>query len=129
MKLIKGLKTYGGTPLAVVPKELSDEADYLAKFFDLELEQIVVKSRKRELVEARTFLAVYLYEKYKGKYSYRVIGMLIGSRDHSTVSACRRNMNNWLQFEEDLQARWIAFKDFAMSWSFNPRIFNNIPQL
>ena len=76
------------------PKEIS--IDYIQKtvsqYFDIPLEKLKSKSRKRETVQARQ-LAMY-FSKLHTKASLAVIGNKCGNKDHATVlHACKTIKN------------------------------------
>ena len=62
--------------------------DVVSNYFNIELNMIHSKSRKREIVQARQ-VSMFLSKKYTDS-SYSHIGNMIGRRDHATVlHACR----------------------------------------
>ncbi|MCX6256473.1 MAG: chromosomal replication initiator protein DnaA [Bacteroidia bacterium] len=88
-------------------KEIS--IDYIQKivcdFFNLSLEQLQSKTRKREIVQARQ-IAMYFSKNYT-KSSLATIGTQIGVKDHATVLHACRTVNNLLetdrQFRQDVE--------------------------
>ena len=61
-------------------------------YFNLPIEAIQTKSRKREIVQARQ-IAMYFSKKYT-KASLSTIGSEIGNKDHATVLYANRTVNN-----------------------------------
>ena len=93
-------------------RELSIE--YISKvvcdYFDMTVEALQAKTRKREIVQARQ-IAMY-FSKSLTKYSLASIGAQIGSKDHATVlHACKTVNNlkdtdkNFRQFVEDIEKK------------------------
>lgn len=79
-----------GRIVSITPKVITVEKirDMVCDYFDLSVDSISTKSRKREVVQARQ-VAMYL-SKQMTKDSLSSIGMAIGQRDHATVlHACR----------------------------------------
>ncbi|MEM9416801.1 MAG: chromosomal replication initiator protein DnaA [Bacteroidota bacterium] len=92
--------------------------DYIQKtvagHFNVSVESLKSKSRKRELVTARQ-VAMYFIKKYTS-HSLKSIGQYFGGRDHSTVSHALQAIDDLLDTEphfkrsfEDLQ-RKVKFK-------------------
>lgn len=75
--------------------------DYLHKvvteYFNISLESIKSKTRKREIVIAR-HVAMYLAKQYTN-HSLQFIGDYCGGRDHSTVLHAIQTINNMLSTE------------------------------
>lgn len=68
-------------------------------------EQIVTRSRKRFLVEAR-FVITYMLHKFHGKVlTYRQISEVIGKNDHTYVCYAINKINDWSRHDEDLKNR------------------------
>lgn len=74
----------------VKPTEISVDKikDVVSAYFNMEVDDMLQKSRKREIVQARQ-IAMFLAKHYT-KQSLAFIGMSIGGRDHATVlHACK----------------------------------------
>ena len=75
--------------------------DYIQKtvaaYYNISLEELKSKSRKRELVTARQ-VAMYFVKKYTS-YSLKSIGHYFGGRDHSTVIHALQAVNDMLDTE------------------------------
>lgn len=93
-------------------RELSIE--YISKvvcdYFNMPVESIQTKTRKREIVQARQ-ITMY-FSKTLTKYSLASIGAQIGNKDHATVlHACKTVSNlkdtdkNFRQFMEDIEKK------------------------
>jgi chromosomal replication initiator protein len=93
-------------------RELSIE--YISKvvcdYFNMPVESLQVKTRKREIVQARQ-IAMF-FSKSLTKYSLASIGAQIGNKDHATVlHACKTVTNlkdtdkNFRQFVEDIEKK------------------------
>jgi len=68
-------------------------------------EQMVKKSRKRYLVEAR-FVVTYFIHKFHGKVlTYNQISQVIGKNDHTYVCYALNKSNDWSKHDEDLRNR------------------------
>ena len=68
--------------------DLDQIQDIVGKYFDIPLDELISKSRKKDIVQARQ-LAMYFCNKYT-EDSLKVIGKYFGKRDHSTViHACK----------------------------------------
>ncbi|GHT03442.1 chromosomal replication initiator protein DnaA [Bacteroidia bacterium] len=67
--------------------------DVVSSYFQVNINDIHSKSRKREIVQARQ-VAMFLAKKHTA-YSYAHIGIVIGKRDHATVThACKTVQND-----------------------------------
>ena len=91
--------------------------DYIQKtvaaHFNISLESLKSKSRKRELVTARQ-VAMYFVKKYTS-YSLKSIGHYFGGRDHSTVSHALQAVNDMLDTEPHFTR---SFKDLQRKIKF-----------
>lgn len=89
-------------------KEISIEyiQKVICEYFNLSLETLNSKTRKREIVQARQ-LVMYFAKEYT-KSSLALIGMHCGNKDHATVLHAVRTINNLV--ETDKQFRGY-FKD------------------
>jgi len=79
--------------------------DYIQKvvcdYFDLPLEAINSKTRKREIVQARQ-LAMYFAKKHT-KASLATIGLHCGNKDHATVLHACRTVNNLIDTDKQFR--------------------------
>ena len=79
--------------------------DYIQKvvcdYFDLPLELINSKTRKREIVQARQ-LAMYFSKKHT-KSSLATIGLYCGNKDHATVLHACRTVTNLLETDKQFR--------------------------
>ncbi len=79
--------------------------DYIQKivcdYFDLPLELINSKTRKREIVQARQ-LAMYFSKKHT-KSSLATIGLYCGNKDHATVLHACRTVNNLIDTDKQFR--------------------------
>jgi chromosomal replication initiator protein len=85
-------------------KEVS--IDYIQKvvcdYFDLNIETLRSKTRKREVVQARQ-IAMY-FAKQLTKASLATIGMHCGGKDHATVLHACRTVNNLMETDKHFRA-------------------------
>jgi chromosomal replication initiator protein len=76
--------------------------DYISKvvcdYFDLPVEVLHTKTRKREIVQARQ-IAMY-FSKSMTKHSLASIGSQIGDKDHATVLHACRTVNNLMETDK-----------------------------
>jgi chromosomal replication initiator protein len=79
--------------------------DYIQKvvcdYFNLPLELINSKTRKREIVQARQ-LAMYFAKKHT-KSSLATIGLHCGNKDHATVLHAVRTVNNLIETDKQFR--------------------------
>lgn len=68
--------------------------------FPITYDELVSKTRKREVVDCRHFIGFALYE--IDKLSYKAAGALLGGRDHSTII----NSKNMVNDMADVDRRW-----------------------
>lgn len=66
-------------------------------YFDVELEQVKSKCRKREYINARQF-AMFFIKREFNKVSLNKIGEIFG-KHHATVLHAIRQVNNFLEFD------------------------------
>ncbi len=80
--------------------------DYIQKvvcdYFDMPLEAINSKTRKREIVQARQ-LAMFFSKKHT-KNSLATIGLHCGNKDHATVLHACRTVNNLVETDKQFRA-------------------------
>jgi chromosomal replication initiator protein len=83
--------------------------DYIQKivcdFFELPLEVLKSKTRKREVVQARQ-LAMYFSKQFT-KSSLSNIGMHCGGKDHATVLHACRTVNNLIDTDKKFKAQVV----------------------
>lgn len=70
----------------------------VAEYFDIDIEQLKGKTRKRHIVQARQ-AAMFLAKQYTGK-SLKAIGKHFGGRDHSTVIHANQAVSNLIDTNE-----------------------------
>ncbi|MCF8298303.1 MAG: chromosomal replication initiator protein DnaA [Saprospiraceae bacterium] len=79
--------------------------DYIQKivsdYFNLPLELIISKTRKREIVQARQ-IAMY-FSKKMTKSSLATIGLHCGNKDHATVLHACRTVNNLMETDKQFK--------------------------
>lgn len=88
---------------------ISDITTAVCDYFNITINDIVSKSRKRNIVQARQ-IAMYLSRKYVKNSSLTIIGREIGNKDHATVlHACNtvtdfiRNDKTFKQYVTDIE--------------------------
>ncbi len=74
----------------------------VCKYFDVTLEQLNSKTRKREIVQARQ-IAMY-FAKTMTKASLASIGASIGGKDHATVLHACKTVNNLMDTDKHFKA-------------------------
>ena len=83
--------------------------DYIQKvvcdYFDLPIEMLKSKTRKREVVQARQ-IAMY-FAKNMTKSSLATIGMHCGGKDHATVLHACRTVNNLMDTDKKFKAQVV----------------------
>ncbi len=79
--------------------------DYIQKvvcdFFEIQVESLNSKTRKREIVQARQ-LAMFFSKKHT-KSSLATIGMQCGNKDHATVLHACRTVSNLIETDKDFR--------------------------
>ena len=97
--------------------------DYLQKVvathYQVSLEQLKSKTRKREVVTARQ-VAMYLAKKYTN-HSLKSIGQYFGGRDHSTVIYALQTVNDLLDIDQPFR---ISFDDLQQKIKFSSKHIN-----
>lgn len=83
---------------SVTPRELTAE---VAKFFDIDVNDVLGKSREKRLAFPRQIIMFLLREELK--LSYPAIGDELGGRDHTTAMHAHTKIG--LQVEEDLKLK------------------------
>ena len=89
--------------VAQISKEITIESiqDLVANHFNLDIDTIQSKSRKRQIVTARQ-LAMYFVKKHTN-HSLKSIGKAFGGRDHSTVIYSCRTVNDLIDSDRSFQ--------------------------
>lgn len=90
------LKSLPTLTLDVIINEVSRE-------FEIPVDKMLMKSRKREYVVPRQ--VCHYYAKKKTKMSLTGIGREIGGKDHATVLNSRRIVNNLIDCDKDFRKR------------------------
>src|SRR5690606_38179775 len=87
-----------------VHKEVSIDQiqEVIAQYFDMDVDTLQSKSRKRNIVQARQ-LAMFFAKKY-AKASLASIGSQIGDRDHATVLHACKTIDNLLETDKQFKA-------------------------
>ncbi len=81
----------------------------VSKYFEVDLEEINSKSRKRETVKAR-HIAMFLSKKYTDS-SYAHIGEIIGKRDHASVLHACKAVQDSLDTDKSFKTAMEAIED------------------
>lgn len=93
-------------------------------FYNLTVDQMCFKTRKREIVEARQ-VSMYFAEKHT-KHTLAVIGREIGNKDHATVLHAKATVENLIEtdkyFRNDIEE--INEILFPKKYNYN-EYFNN----
>ncbi|MDR0833076.1 MAG: chromosomal replication initiator protein DnaA [Candidatus Symbiothrix sp.] len=76
--------------------------DIVSSYFKVNINDIHSKSRKREIVQARQ-VAMFLAKKHT-KHSFSHIGLIIGKRDHATVTHACKTVQNDLSTDKGFKA-------------------------
>ena len=90
---------------AVTPKQLILA---VAEYFDLAIEDITGKSRRKELVEPRQIVMYLMREELKT--SYPTIGQELGKRDHTTAMHAYGKVSKNLEKDEKLRQDLLNIK-------------------
>ena len=73
----------------------------VAEFYDININDLMDRSRKKELVQPRQISMYLIREELRGSYPY--IGEKIGGRDHTTVMYACQKINNALKNNTSFQ--------------------------
>ena len=94
--------------------KLEKLAEYLCLYFGKTIEQMAVKSRKRENVVPRQMIQKHLCDlrQLNPGWSLHRIGNLF-NQDHATVLNSRRNINNLVATNRKERENWEGFKRYA----------------
>ncbi len=105
----------------VHPIDTEVNIDYIqksiAEYFDLSLEQLVDKTRKKEVVTARQ-LGMYFAKEYTN-LSLQTIGQHFGKRDHSTVIHAINCVNDLIETDRKFKK---AYQDLQKKLKVNTRV-------
>lgn len=96
------------------PNSIQDYIKTACAHFNLPVEKVISKSRKRELVEARHFIAVMLLRK---GYSLKMVAESLGARHHSTVIHARETVNDLCFSDEDFRSRKERFFNYINEYA------------
>lgn len=105
---------------AVLPTHKTDPEILLTTIFSVvkmtgvSKDKMVSKSKKREVVEARS-IAMYLLCKTTG-LSLQAIGNEFGGRDHSTVIHARNRVVDWLDTDKNFRVKYEGILNELNSW-------------
>ena len=77
--------------------------DTVCQYFNLSVDAISTKSRKREVVQTRQ-IAMYL-SRQMTKSPLSTIGLLIGKRDHATVLHAEKTVGDLMQIDKSFRAQ------------------------
>lgn len=102
-KVVKKLVSI--TPVSISMDRIKD---VVCEHFSLELESILTKSRKREVVQARQ-IAMYLSKQYT-KNSLSSIGHAIGNRDHATVLHACKTVNDLMSTDKNFKSNVLEIE-------------------
>jgi chromosomal replication initiator protein len=86
--------------------------EIVAKYFNVDIEDIQSKSRKREIVQARQF-AMYFAKKITNK-PYAEIGKKIGKRNHATVLHACKTIDGLKKIDKDFKK---YYRDLEIKFS------------
>jgi len=86
--------------------------EIVAKYFNVDIEDIQSKSRKREIVQARQF-AMYFAKKITNK-PYAEIGKSIGNRNHATVLHACKTIDGLKKIDKEFNK---FYKDLEVEFS------------
>ena len=75
--------------------------DVVCNYFNIDMDSVHSKSRKREIVQAR-HVTMFLSKKYTD-FSYSHIGNMIGKRDHATVLHACKTIQDSLDIDKSFQ--------------------------
>lgn len=87
------------------PSNSLRELEKVARYIGIPSEVLQVKTRKRDIVEARQ-VAMYL-SKRNTKESLAKIGSAIGGKDHATVIHACRTVENLLETDRVFRDKWM----------------------
>lgn len=80
-----------------------------AKYYHLEVERMLSKTRKREVVMARQ-IAMFFSTKYTTA-SLETIGKMVGDKDHATVLHAKKTVNNLRETDRSYRGRLVMLQE------------------
>lgn len=83
--------------------------DIVSSYFNIALEDLHSKSRKREIVQARQ-VTMFLSKKYTD-HSYSRIGSLVGKRDHATVLHACKAIQDAIEVDKGFRSTMKTIED------------------
>lgn len=95
---------------------ITDIKNMVAYFFNMPVEQMDLKTRKREIVQPRQ-IAMF-FSKHGNKGSLAEIGEEIGNKDHATVLHACKTVNNLYDTDKKFRS-WIDKLSSKMDIKFN----------
>lgn len=81
-----------------------------AEFFNLTVDELMSKCRKRHIVEARQFF--FYYGKKVEDKTLLLLGKAVGGRDHSTTIHGINSVQNLLDTDGRYRAKWAQYIEF-----------------
>ncbi|WGI36659.1 chromosomal replication initiator protein DnaA [Mesomycoplasma lagogenitalium] len=81
----------------------------VANYYKIKVNEIVGKSRKKEIVVARNMCVLMLRDMLS--YSYEKIGMILGGKNHSTILASYKKVENEKKVAPDIKNAIINIKN------------------
>lgn len=106
-QLVKILKTIISNPQKRT--NYKKIAEVVADFYDLNVNDLINRSRKKEVVKPRHVVMYLMREELKG--SYPSIGSKLGDRDHTTVIYACEKIGRELENNEDLEQEINLIKE------------------
>jgi len=106
-QLVKILKTIISNPRKRT--NYKKIAEVVADFYDLNVNDLINRSRKKEIVKPRQVVMYLMREELKG--SYPSIGSKLGDRDHTTVIYACEKIGKELENNEDLEQEINLIKE------------------
>lgn len=99
------------TSVHIEKKQITMESiqEKVCQFYDLEIKALQLKSRKREIVQARQ-ISMYLSKKYTD-HSFSRIGSAIGKKDHATVLHACKTIASQIEIDKALRANILEIED------------------
>ena len=91
------------------PLTVDDILEKVSRHYNVEVQQVSGKSRKRDLVQVRQ-VSMYLAQKYTKMPASR-IGHLIGGRDHSTVIHSCNQIEQRLKIDKAFSAELSSIEN------------------
>lgn len=88
------------------PEEIIEQG---AKFFSVDLNELISKNRERKLVEARHVLVDLLYNDPSMRLSLKDVARYVGKKDHATMINAIRQVSNLCQTDFYFRERYKKF--------------------